>query len=152
MNAFQKFLYKNGFLKFNKDKINNWVNEAKSNHLAIALQLGFYDIRKLSVKGLEKLQHTNAIPLLIHALDDPVKVVSEASMEALQTLTQEKDQEINQRIKAKQAYWKKKEKASKKSNYISNLSFEQHERESPSQRLERRFKQQRDANHPPFGF
>lgn len=152
MNTFKIFLYKKGVLKFNANKIQKWVKEGKSNHLIIALQLGLYDIRKLSVEGLAKLQHIDAIPSLINALDDSVKTVSDASMEALQSLTKKDDQEINQKIKAKQSYWKNKKNEVKKGSYISNLSFGQREKESPSQRLEKRFKQQRDTNHPPFGF
>jgi HEAT repeat protein len=147
-------LYRTSLLKLTTNKVSRWVKNGNIDNLIMALEYGIYDVRKGAIEGLTTLKHKESIPLLEKYLDDSIQSVSESAIEGLTILTNEKNSIINEKIKQKKQYWKAK-KANKKKiegSYISNLSFRNQEKESPSQRLERRFKQQRDTNHPPFGF
>ena len=154
MKKILSFLYRTKLLKINPSKVLFWTENNKPHKLILALEYGTYDVRKYAIEGLCRLKYENTINILLSLIDDPIQLVSEAAMQGLTSLTKGVDENINIKIDQKKQYWKNQNNKAKnrKLQYISNLSFNNNEKESSSQRLEKRYKQQRDSNHPPFGF
>ena len=88
-------------------KVNKWTKKGNVDKLIYALQNGLYDVRKRAAEGLGELEVKNAIPYLIKAIDDKVKIVSFASMNSLERIGI--DSEIENMIMIKKEYWETKE-------------------------------------------
>ncbi|WP_321369092.1 HEAT repeat domain-containing protein [uncultured Draconibacterium sp.] len=116
MNTFS-YLYKIGFIRLTKKKVEKWNRIQNIDKLIFALENGLYDIRILAAKYLGNLKDRNAIPVLRKSLNDKVKPVSLQSAESLRRLTNNADIEIEIREKLK--YWEEEEEK-ERNRIISN--------------------------------
>jgi len=113
------YLYKIGFIRLTKKKVENWNRMQNIDKLIFALENGVYDIRILAAKYLGNLRDHKAIPALRKSLDDKVKPVSLESAESLRRLTNNTD--IETEIREKLKYWEDEEE--KERNRIINYEI-----------------------------
>jgi hypothetical protein len=114
MKLYQLF-YKLGFTGLSKRRVKYWCRTQNADNLIFALENGIYSVRALAAKCLGDLLDPKAIPALRKGIDDKVKMVSVACMDAAMKVSN--SSEIAKEIKDKMEEWKVKEQDSKIESY-----------------------------------
>ena len=94
-------------------RIESWIDEKKIEELEYALKHGTYKIREEAVLGLGKLKSERSLSVISALLDDDVRPVSCAAMNAIESIGLDSD--LEKRIEGKKAFWKKEELREKES-------------------------------------
>jgi|GEM_PF-5651833 len=113
MNRRTNFLLSVGFIRLTAERVAAWIEDKKVAELEYALLHGTYQIRVQSVQGLSSLRSKTSLPLVIAALDDVVKPVSLAAMDAIEVIGSNSD--LIQMVQDKREFWRKKELKEKES-------------------------------------
>ena len=105
MPSLLNLLYSAKILRLSLHKVRKWKESRNVSRLEYALKHGQYDVREEAVKALAEL---GSVSGLREAIDDPVKRVSFAAMQALEQWEPAPD--VQQAIESKKAYWAKKDR------------------------------------------
>jgi HEAT repeat protein len=103
MNLFTHLLLQSGIMRLSVQNIDKWTRTKSCEKLRYALLHGPYKVRQKAADGLGLLKAEAAIPGLLLALDDRVKMVSMAAMTALAQISH--SSEIQDRIQARKDGW-----------------------------------------------
>ncbi len=78
-------------VKFSEKNILKWKKTKQVDKLEYALKYGNYYSRKLAAEALGEVGNESSIPLLFNTIDDPVKNVSIAALNALDEISETHD-------------------------------------------------------------
>lgn len=106
-----QILYSLGLLKLTLKRVDKWAHENDEKRLIFALEKGLYNVREKAAEKLGIIRTNNALPFLVRAIDDDIRSVSFAAMNAVEKIGLNK--ELEQKITEKKEYWKEKEKKDK---------------------------------------
>lgn len=120
MNLLQNILYKKKILKLTTKKVEKWGKKKDITNLEYALLNGIFYIRQAAARELGNLKSKESLPILIEKMDDQIKIVSIASMDAIEMIGLSNALEVL--IKNKKDYWTEQSKLEKKRAKLRNLN------------------------------
>lgn len=131
MNILSIFFIRLGFVRMTPRWMKRKRLKNNTDALEFALKYGLYDARQLACQFLGELKAEKSIPLLETALDDSVKLVSYAAMEALESLN---PSVFASKIAAKKDAWKKIELERERRASEEKVHFSPNKKERPSKK------------------
>lgn len=134
-------LFKINLIQPSDKTISYWLENNDTEKIEYALEHGNYKTRQLAAEALEKIGNPSCIPLLLNAINDKVKNVSIAALNALEKIGN-KDDLIKTIIKKRFNWVKRIQENNKKHKANKNKKYKIHKWKRASKKSFDRVKEQ----------